>query len=123
MPHQVAFNRRYTPLVVELKRRLAGATIQHIDCQFYRVGRTGSDFTTTAIHGIDTVRFLAGCDLRCWSFLSGRLWSSCLAVVGVLVPWLLLGSGHWRMRGSILVNSPHVLCCRWRIRWTAFSVL
>jgi len=57
--HQVAFNRRFTPLVSELKHKLTGARIQHIDHHLYRVGRTDSDFSTTAIHGIDTVRFLA----------------------------------------------------------------
>lgn len=58
--HQVAFNRRHTPLIVELKRQLAGHTIHHIDHQFYRVGRTKYDFSTTAIHAIDSLRFLAG---------------------------------------------------------------
>ncbi len=62
--HQVAFNRRHTPLLVELKRRLGAASLHHIDHSFYRVGRTNGDFTTTAIHAIDTVRFLAGCDYQ-----------------------------------------------------------
>ncbi len=60
--HQVAFNRRYTPLLVELKRLLRGRTIQHIDQQFQRVGRTNYDFSATAIHAIDSVRFLADSD-------------------------------------------------------------
>lgn len=58
--HQVAFNRRHTPLIVELKRQLAGHTVHHIDHQFYRVGRTKYDFSTTAVHAIDSLRFLAG---------------------------------------------------------------
>ena len=65
-PTQVAFNRRYTPLVVELKRLLTArfdpAAIQHVRYDFSRVGRTDPDFSTTAIHGIDTTRFLAGSD-------------------------------------------------------------
>lgn len=58
--HQVAFNRRHTPLLVELKRQLAGHAIHHIDHQFYRVGRTKYDFSATAVHAIDSLRFLAG---------------------------------------------------------------
>lgn len=66
VPTQVAFNRRYTPLVVELKRmvrsRFDPAAIQHVRYDFTRVGRTDPDFSTTAIHGIDTARFLADSD-------------------------------------------------------------
>ncbi|RPH61045.1 MAG: gfo/Idh/MocA family oxidoreductase [Chloroflexi bacterium] len=58
--HQVAFNRRHTPLIVELKRQLVGHTIHNIDHHFYRVGRTKYDFSTTAVHAIDSLRFLAG---------------------------------------------------------------
>jgi predicted dehydrogenase len=36
--------------------------IQSIQYDFTRVGRTDDDFSTTAIHGIDTTRFLAGSD-------------------------------------------------------------
>jgi predicted dehydrogenase len=63
---RVAFNRRYTPLVQHLKRllaqRFAPADIQHVRCDFVRVGRADADFSLTAIHGIDTTRFLAGAD-------------------------------------------------------------
>jgi predicted dehydrogenase len=63
---QVAFNRRFVPLVQELKRQLerdfAPPDIQHISYDFTRIGRTDADFSATAIHGIDTVRFLAGGD-------------------------------------------------------------
>jgi predicted dehydrogenase len=68
VPNQVAFNRRYTPLVRELKRRLTAQfrpdEIQHLRYDFTRIGRKDADFSTTAIHGIDTVRFLAGSDYR-----------------------------------------------------------
>jgi predicted dehydrogenase len=64
MPTQVAFNRRHTPLLAALKERLttASGAIQHIRCEFTRVGRLDPDFSTTAIHGIDSLRFLAGSD-------------------------------------------------------------
>jgi myo-inositol 2-dehydrogenase / D-chiro-inositol 1-dehydrogenase len=63
-PNQVAFNRRYTPLVTALKQRILELEppggLQHLQYDFYRVGRTDPDFSTTAIHGIDAARFLAG---------------------------------------------------------------
>ncbi len=63
---QVAFNRRYMPLVQELKeiltKQFSPTGIQHIHYDFYRVGRLDTDFSATAIHGIDTVKFLAGSD-------------------------------------------------------------
>ncbi len=60
--HQVAFNRRFMPLVVELKQRLASQTIQHIEVQMARVQRSDPAFATTAIHAVDCARFLIGCD-------------------------------------------------------------
>lgn len=67
VPNQVSFNRRYCPLVVELKQRLAAfapEAIHDIRYDFFRIGRKDADFSTTAIHGIDTVKFLAGADYR-----------------------------------------------------------
>jgi myo-inositol 2-dehydrogenase / D-chiro-inositol 1-dehydrogenase len=64
--HQVAFNRRFAPLLRELKREIdahvAPAEVQHVRYEMTRVGRREPDFSTTAIHGIDAVRFLAGTD-------------------------------------------------------------
>ena len=63
VPHQVAFNRRFVPLMAELRRQLATAPpIQHVHYDMTRVDRRDPDFSTTAIHGIDAVRFLAGSD-------------------------------------------------------------
>ena len=62
VPTQVAFNRRYTPVVRALKGMVAD--IQHIRYDFTRIGRKDADFSTTAIHGIDTARFLAGSDYK-----------------------------------------------------------
>jgi len=63
VPHQVAFNRRYVPLVEELRRRIDGAgPLQHLEYEMARVERRDRDFSTTAIHGLDAVRYLAGCD-------------------------------------------------------------
>jgi predicted dehydrogenase len=64
--HQVAFNRRFAPLLRELKREVdahvAPAELQHVHYDMTRVGRRDADFSTTAIHGIDAVRYLAGSD-------------------------------------------------------------
>jgi predicted dehydrogenase len=66
-PSQVAFNRRTIPLLVRLKRLLeevAPGAIQHLRLEFTRTGRADPDFSTTAIHGIDTARFLVGSDYQ-----------------------------------------------------------
>jgi len=64
VPHQVAFNRRYAPLVRELRRRIESAPEppQHLRYTMVRFDRRDPDFSITAIHGIDAVRYLAGCD-------------------------------------------------------------
>lgn len=62
--HQVAFNRRFAPMVRAARDAAVeiGAPLQHVDYEMTRVGRRDPDFSTTAIHGIDAVRFLAGSD-------------------------------------------------------------
>jgi myo-inositol 2-dehydrogenase / D-chiro-inositol 1-dehydrogenase len=63
VPHQVAFNRRFAPLVRELRRRIeAGPPLQHLHYEMTRVDRRDPDFSTTAIHGLDAVRYLAGAE-------------------------------------------------------------
>ncbi len=67
-PNQVAFNRRYIPLLKVLKEYLSGHfkpdEIQHIRYDFSRIDRRDADFSTTAIHGIDAARTLVGSDFR-----------------------------------------------------------
>ncbi len=66
VPHQVAFNRRYAPLVARLRERVeqlpGSSPLQHIRYEMVRVNRRDPDFSTTAIHAIDAVRFIAGSD-------------------------------------------------------------
>ena len=68
--NQVGYNRRFLPIFQELKRMMA-ATIgdgnnepQFIRYDFYRVARFDEDFSDTAVHGIDAVRYIAGSDYK-----------------------------------------------------------
>lgn len=71
-PNQVAFNRRYAPLVAHLRdilvQRFTPEQIQHICYDFCRIGRTDADFSTTAIHGIDAARFIVNSDYAVVNF-------------------------------------------------------
>jgi len=64
--NQVGYNRRYLPILQKLKSMLpgAGGGIQFIRYDFYRVGRFDEDFSDTAVHGIDAVRYIAGADYK-----------------------------------------------------------
>lgn len=68
VPTQVALNRRYMPMVTWLKDEVAREpgldAINNLRYDFYRVARFDADFAATAIHGIDTARFLAGSDYQ-----------------------------------------------------------
>jgi len=61
---RTAFNRRYMPLIVALLQRVraTGESPLNITCQFYRYKRHDADFSTTAIHAIDLVKYIAGAD-------------------------------------------------------------
>ena len=63
-PHQVAFNRRFMPVVRRFLELRQGREGQFWQYDFFRVNRKDRDFSTTSIHGIDTLRFLAGVDYR-----------------------------------------------------------
>lgn len=65
-PARVAFNRRYTPLLRALKEEIAqiNRPVLDVDCMFVRINRKDDDFSTTAIHAIDAVRYLAGSEYR-----------------------------------------------------------
>ena len=63
-PHQVAFNRRYMPMITKFYQLRQGCEPHMWQYDFYRSGRQDADFSTTSIHGIDTMRFLAGQDYK-----------------------------------------------------------
>ena len=64
IPHLVNFNRRYTPMLKEVKKIFSGNTPDHIYYGMYRHKRLEKHFYTTAIHAIDAVRFLSGSDYK-----------------------------------------------------------
>lgn len=66
--HAVLFNRRSMPLALRLRELLADEEIEAVSLEMCREGRANEDFTTTAIHGIDCLRFLAGEDFASLSF-------------------------------------------------------
>jgi len=58
--HQIAFNRHHMPLIRTLKKRLEyGSRIQNIQVLMSRYKRLESTFYTTAIHGVDLLRYVA----------------------------------------------------------------
>lgn len=58
--HQVAFNRRYMPMVQRFRQLATSCPGQYWQYDFYRYARRDADFSTTSIHAIDTLRFLVG---------------------------------------------------------------
>ncbi len=63
LPHVVAYNRRHCPYVMQAKEWLAGSPLQCVPAHFSRHRRREDNFSTTAVHAIDTARHLAGADL------------------------------------------------------------
>jgi len=72
VPNQVAFNRRYIPLIQRLMEILdsldATNEIMDIHYRMIRVNRRDTNFATTAVHGIDLVRYIAGSDYKYTDF-------------------------------------------------------
>ncbi len=59
---RVSFNRRYFPIVAEAMRRIreTGEKVDLVTCQMYRFNRPDADFSTTIVHAIDAVKYIAG---------------------------------------------------------------
>jgi myo-inositol 2-dehydrogenase/D-chiro-inositol 1-dehydrogenase len=72
--HQAAFNRRFMPLVVELKsqlrliKQLSALPLQALEIVMARHRRLEPDFTTTAVHAVDLARYLLDSDYGIISF-------------------------------------------------------
>lgn len=66
-PNMVAFNRRFAPVYLKLKEMVSDnrdGEIKYINYKFHRIKRHDSNFEDTAIHAVDTVKFLAGNDFK-----------------------------------------------------------
>jgi len=65
-PTQVAFNRRYMPMIRKIKKILDGQfpSLMQVDYTMVRYNRTDADFSATAIHAIDAALYLAGSPYR-----------------------------------------------------------
>lgn len=59
---RVSFNRRYFPVVTEMMKRIqeSGEQVDSVTCQMYRYNRPDADFSTTIVHAIDLIKFIAG---------------------------------------------------------------
>lgn len=68
IPNRVAFNRRYAPLTRKLKELLNSdfmpGDIQSVQYDMFRVNRRDADFSATAIHAIDVIRFITASDYK-----------------------------------------------------------
>jgi len=66
--NQVAFNRRFVPLVQKMIEKINNfggcKEITDLHYRMLRVDRRDINFATTAIHGIDLVRYIAGADYK-----------------------------------------------------------
>jgi myo-inositol 2-dehydrogenase/D-chiro-inositol 1-dehydrogenase len=93
VPHQVAFNRRFVPLIQAARRMLdalgSSAPIQHLHYEMTRVDRRDPDFSATAIHGFDAVRFLAGSDFTHARFRYREMPEQGTGVANILVDAVL----------------------------------
>jgi predicted dehydrogenase len=67
-PNMVAFNRRFMPLIQTFKKTILNTIslneIQSIEYYLSRFNRTEDNFDITAIHGIDTVRYISDSDYK-----------------------------------------------------------
>jgi len=72
IPNVVSFNRRYMPLVKKAVAMISEwggpSCIMDINYRMVRYDRRDPDFSSTAIHGIDLVRHIAGCDYKTVDF-------------------------------------------------------
>jgi myo-inositol 2-dehydrogenase / D-chiro-inositol 1-dehydrogenase len=60
LPHVMGYNRRHSAHIRQAKAWAAGLELQSVTALFSRKHRKDEDFSTTAVHGIDTALFLAG---------------------------------------------------------------
>ena len=86
---RVAFNRRYTPLLITLKEFTKSEKIRNITYQMYRKDRRDDDFSTTTIHAIDAVKFIAESDYSRVDFTYQHLDNEAENVVNIYLNGIL----------------------------------
>ena len=121
LTHIVAYNRRHAPYITQARTWMQGEDLQCVTAMFTRHRRREHDFTTTAVHAIDTARFLAGDDLvaldlslhhtgeACNFFLNG--WTADNIRVDILItPDTASAVEHYILRGTqrtVIARFPH----------------
>ncbi len=109
LPHLVAYNRRHSPFITKACEWLQGQELVSLTTHFSRYRRSDKDFTTTAVHAIDTARCLGG-DIGEYRVETQR----CAGVVNyyvngwfvngarfdiLLTPWTASAEEHYIVRG------------------------
>jgi len=69
IPNCVAFNRPHMPVVGNFTKQIKPHEILDISYRMLRVSRLDPDFSTTAIHGIDLVKYITGADYKQVNFM------------------------------------------------------
>ncbi len=119
LPHLVAYNRRFSPFLRQAQAWLKKGEAQSLHAQFTRHERHDPDFTSTAVHAIDSARFLAGdfCEAAIAStpvadsrnfFISGWTTEGCRMEIAIM-PLTASSQEHYILRGrerSVVVVYP-----------------
>jgi len=93
-PTMVAFNRRHMPLLKRLRKEVSRFSRRDfVGYDLLRVNRRDPGFWTTAIHGIDAVRYLAVCDYAEVNFVYEELPQFGQGVANILMQCRMASGG------------------------------
>jgi predicted dehydrogenase len=106
----VGYNRRYSPYVLKAKEWMRGRNLLCVTAMFARCHRMDPDFSTTAVHGIDTALDLTGDRLararveiapagKVWSFFINGWTSKGIRIDLMVTPNTSSCVEHYIMRG------------------------
>lgn len=115
LPHIIGFNRRFSPFLNQAMEWKGNKPLDSINCDFMRVNRLDDDFSTTYIHGIDAVNYLAESEpVKIQAEIQYKEGFQNIFLTGV-------------MKNGIVFNiriMPHVAssCERYTLRGPSFSV-
>ncbi|PCJ58860.1 MAG: hypothetical protein COA79_12390 [Planctomycetota bacterium] len=60
LKHLIAYNRRFSPYIQQARKWMEGVELLSVTAQFSRFKRMDEEFSSTAVHPIDTTQFLSG---------------------------------------------------------------